>query len=121
MYKRQVGPMKEAFHPDFIFGSTVAGGNNKPSNNAYNQLETMIMQKTDYDVPEEDGMMVKFSFPTVSLLDFQKAKELMDIGYKRTMSMIDSIKQRVPRRVPLTEVNMRRVASVSYTHLPRTL
>lgn len=26
-----VGPMKEAFHPDFIFGSTVAGGNNKPS------------------------------------------------------------------------------------------
>lgn len=105
-----VGPMKEAFHPDFIFGSTVAGGNNKPSNNAYSQLETMIMQKTDYDVPEEDGMMVKFSFPTVSLLDFQKAKELMDIGYKRTMGMIDSIKQRVPRRVPLAEVNMRRVA-----------
>lgn len=105
-----VGPMKEAFHPDFIFGSTVAGGNNKPSNSAYNQLETMIMQKTDYDVPEEDGMMIKFSFPTVSLLDFQKAKELMDIGYKRTMGMIDSIKQRVPRRVPLTEVNMRRAA-----------
>lgn len=105
-----VGPMKEAFHPDFIFGSTVAGGNNKPSGNAYNQLETMIMQKMDYDVPEEDGMMVKFRFPSVSLLDFQKAKELMDIGYKRTMGMIDSIKQRVPRRVPLAEVNMRRVA-----------
>lgn len=105
-----VGPMKEAFHPDFIFGCTVAGGNNKPSNSAYNQLETMIMQKTDYDVPEEDGMMIKFSFPSVSLLDFQKAKELMDIGYKHTMSMIDSVKQRVPRRVPLTEVNLRRVA-----------
>lgn len=42
----------------------------------------MIMQKTDYEVPEEDGMMIKFSFPTVSLLDFQKGKELMDIGYK---------------------------------------
>lgn len=105
-----VGPMKEAFHPDFIFGSIVAGSNNKPSNNAYNQLETMIMQKTDYDVPEEEGMMVKFDFSTVSLLDFQKAKELMDIGYKRTLSMIDSIKERVPRRVPLTEVNIRRVA-----------
>ena len=33
-------------------------------------------------------MMIKFSFPTVSLLDFQKGKELMDIGYKRTLSMI---------------------------------
>lgn len=105
-----VGPMKEAFHPDFIFGCAVAGGNNKPSNSPYNQLETMIMQKTEYEVPDEEGMMIKFSFPSVSLLDFQKAKELMDIGYKRTMSMIDSIKQRVPRRVPLTEVNLRRVA-----------
>ena len=38
-----VGPMKEAFHPDFIFGSSVAGGNNKPSTNPYNQIESMIM------------------------------------------------------------------------------
>lgn len=105
-----VGPMKEAFHPDFIFGSTVAGGNDKPSNNAYNQLEAMIMQKTDYDVPEDEGMMIKFSFPTVSLLDFQKSRELMEIGYKRTMGMIDSLKQRVSRRVPLEDVNRRRVA-----------
>ena len=105
-----VGPMKDAFHPDFIFGSTVSGGNKKPSENPYNQIETMIMQKTDYEVPEEDGMMIKFSFPTVSLLDFQKGKELMDIGYKRTLSMIDSIKQRVPREVPLNEVTERRKA-----------
>lgn len=103
-----VNPMIEAFHPDFIFGSTVAAGDNKPSSNPYNQLETMIMQKTEYDVPEEEGMMIKFSFPNVSLLDFQKARELMDIGYKRTMSMIDSLKARVPRRVALDEVNERR-------------
>ncbi len=105
-----VGPMKEAFHPEFIFGSTVAGSNNKPCSNPYNQLETMIMQKTEYDVPEEEGMMIKFSFPTVSLLDFQKSRELMDIGYKRTMAMMDSIKARVSRRVDLDEVNKRREA-----------
>ena len=105
-----VGPMKEAFHPEFIFGSTVVGSTNKPSSNPYNQLETMIMQKTEYDVPEEEGMMIKFSFPTVSLLDFQKSRELMDIGYKRTMAMMDSIKARVSRRVDLDEVNKRREA-----------
>lgn len=105
-----VGPMKEAFHPDFIFGSTVAGGNNKPSHNVYSQLETMIMQKTEYDVPEEEGMMIKFSFPTVSLLDFQKASELMEIGYRRTLSMIDSIKGRIPNRVSQEELNNRRAA-----------
>lgn len=105
-----VEPMKKAFHPDFIFGSTVAGKDNKPSTNLYNQIETMIMQKTKYDVSEEDGMIIKFKFPDVSLLDFHKARELMEIGYKRTMSMMDSIQARVPRRVPLSEVNARRKA-----------
>lgn len=105
-----VGPMKEAFHPDFIFGSTVASGKSKPSSNPYSQLETMIMQKTDYDVPEEEGMMIKFNFPNVSLLDFQKSRELMNIGYRRTMGMMDSIKARIPRRVQLDELNKRRVA-----------
>ncbi|MDH6356493.1 patatin-like phospholipase family protein [Parabacteroides sp. PF5-9] len=104
-----VGPMKDAFSPDFIFGSSVSGGNAaKPSENLYSQLETMIMQKTEYEVAEEDGMMIQFRFPTVSLLDFQKAEELMEIGYNRTMAMMDSIKGRVTRRVSLEEVNQRR-------------
>ena len=103
-----VEPMQKDFHPDFIFGSTVASGENKPSSNLYNQIETMIMQRTKYEVPEEDGMIIKFKFPDVSLLDFHKARELMDIGYKRTMAMMDSIKARVPRRVELSEVNERR-------------
>lgn len=103
-----VGPMQEAFEPDFIFGSVVSGGNTKPSKNPYSQIEAMIMQKTDYDVSEEDGMTIKFSFPTVSLLDFQQGAELMEIGYKRTLSLIDSIKQKVKREVPLSEVSERR-------------
>ncbi len=105
-----VGPMKDAFHPDFIIGSTVAGGNNKPSHNLYNQLESMIMQKTEYDIQEEDGMMIKFNFPNVSLLDFQKSRELMEIGYERTIALIDSIRQRVPRIVPPEELAARRQA-----------
>jgi len=103
-----VQPMREAFQPDFIFGSAVAGSNVKPSNNLYNQIETMIMQKTEYDIPEEEGMMVKFNLSTVSLLDFPKARELMDIGYKKTLTKIDSIKQRVSREVSLESVNERR-------------
>lgn len=62
--------MKEAFHPDFIFGSTVAGGNNKPSSNPYNQLETMIMRKRNTTYPKTEGMDDKIYFPTVSLLEF---------------------------------------------------
>ncbi|MDR0845367.1 MAG: patatin-like phospholipase family protein [Tannerella sp.] len=103
-----VDVMKEDFHPDFIFGSAVTGGDNKPSDNPMNQIERMVMQHTDYNVEEEDGMIVRFSLPDVSLLDFQRAAELMELGYQRTIQMIDSIKARVPREVPLSEVNARR-------------
>jgi len=105
-----VNPMKEAFQPDFIFGCAVAGSAMQPSDNMYSLFETMIMQKTEYDIPEEEGMMLKFSFPNVSLLDFPKAREVMEIGYQRTLTLIDSLKQRVTREVPLAEINNRRQA-----------
>ena len=103
-----VGPMKEAFNPDFIFGSAVAGANQKPSENLYNQLETMVMQKTEYEVDEEDGMMIHFTFQNISLLDFQKGTELMKIGYDQTIELMDSIKTRIARRVPPEELAERR-------------
>lgn len=103
-----VKTMKEGFHPDFIFGVALSTGKSKPSNNPYNQIETMIMQETNYEVDEEDGMIIRFNMPDVSLLDFQKANEIMEMGYKRTMSLIDSIKGRVHRRMPLDSLNLRR-------------
>lgn len=103
-----VKTMKEDFHPDFIFGVALSTDKSKPSNNPYNQIETMIMQETNYEVDEEDGMIIRFNMPDVSLLDFQKANEIMEMGYKRTMSLIDSIKGRVHRRMPLDSLNLRR-------------
>lgn len=103
-----VKTMKEDFHPDFTFGVALSTGKSKPSNNPYNQIETMIMQETNYEVDEEDGMIIRFNMPDVSLLDFQKANEIMEMGYKRTMSLIDSIKGRVHRRMPLDSLNLRR-------------
>ena len=73
-----------------------------------NQVEPMIMQKTEYEIPEEDGMLLQMRFPDVQLLDFYKAKEVMQVGYDRTMAMMDSIKARVGREVPLEEVMARR-------------
>ena len=104
-----VDVIKAEFNPDFIFGSSVAGTPN-PSGDLMKQLEPMVMRGTEYDIAEEDGMMLQFQFPDVNLLDFPRAKELMDEGYRRTLSMIDSIRQRVTRRVPLAEVNARRRA-----------
>lgn len=105
-----VGPMKRAWHPDFIIGSSVAGNRSKkPSEQtAYDQLENMIMQQTEYRVDPEDGVMMRFRLDDVSLLDFNRAKELYDMGYNTTIAMIDSIKSRTTARVSPAEVDARR-------------
>ena len=102
--------MKEDFQPDFIVGSAVVGKENRPSENPMSQIEKMVMQHTDYSVEEEDGLMIQFDFPDVSLLDFFRARELMEIGYNQTLLFIDSIKKRATRETTLEELNMRRKA-----------
>ncbi|MDR2473229.1 MAG: patatin-like phospholipase family protein [Tannerella sp.] len=102
--------MKDDFNPDFIFGSAVRGGGIKPSANPIYQAEPMIMQKIEYEIPEDEGMLLQMRLPDVFLLDFYKAKEVMQIGYDRTMEMMPAIKERVKREVPLIEVNRRRKA-----------
>ena len=102
--------MKDDFSPDFIVGSAVRGGGLRPSENPILQIEAMVMQKTEYEVPEEDGMLIEMRLPDVLVLEFNKAKEVMQTGYERTMAVIDSIKARVGREVPLAEVTERRKA-----------
>lgn len=103
-----VKPMQDSFNPDFILGSNLSSGPNKPSNNLYSQLEAMIMQDGQKGISEEEGVMVRFNFQDVSLLDFDRAEELMEIGYKRTMQLMDSIKKRVPRELSKEELARRR-------------
>lgn len=103
-----VNPMQEDFNPDFIFGSVVSTGNTKPSTDPYQQVEAMIMQKTDYVVDPDKGMTLQFDFKDVSLLEFKKGTEFMNIGYKQTLLLIDSIKGRVKRENPLSEITKKR-------------
>jgi len=105
-----VNPMKEAFHPDFIIGSSVAGNKmKKPSEmDLYKLVENVIMQKTVYNVEPDKGIMMNFTLNDVGLLDFNKSKALYDMGYKAALELMDSIKGRITRRVTLDELTERR-------------
>jgi NTE family protein len=107
-----VHSMQAAWHPDFIIGSVVAGSiSKKPAQQSlYDQLENMIMQKTDYSIDPADGIMMRFNLENIGLMSFDKAQTLFDLGYNTTMEMLDSIEGRVDRRVSLEEVNNRRKA-----------
>ncbi|MDR0427635.1 MAG: patatin-like phospholipase family protein [Dysgonamonadaceae bacterium] len=107
-----VHPMKKAWNPDFIIGSSVAGFNSKApaEQSLYDQVENMVMQKTEYYIDPKDGVLMRFKLKDVSLLDFNKAKDLFNLGYNRATEMIDSIKGRTQRRVSPEEIEARRAA-----------
>lgn len=101
--------MREDFRPDVIIGSVVAANPGKPKeNDLMSQLENMIMQKTDYTIPDSLGIVMTFKYDDVNLLDFDRLQELHDIGYNRTVAMMDSIKDRIHRSVDADSVRMRR-------------
>ena len=104
--------------PEVIIGSVVAANPGKPKeNDLMSQLENMIMQKTDYTLPDSLGIIMTFKYDDVSLLDFDRLQELHDIGYNRTISLMDSIKGRIHRRVSAENVRLRRL--VYRSNLPQ--
>lgn len=109
--------MREDFHPDIIIGSVVSTNPSKPTeNDLMSQIENMVMQKTDYSIPDSCGILMTFKYDDVSLLDFDRLQELHDIGYNRTISLMDSIKGRIQRRIPADDVRRRRLTYRN--HLP---
>lgn len=106
-----VDVMEEDFHPDFIIGCAVSDNPSLDSKNPSSPvalLEKLIMDETNYKIPEEKGILIDFHFTDVGLLDFNRMKELEKLGYDSTKAMIQRIKERVTRRVELSEVEKRR-------------
>lgn len=102
--------MREDFAPDFIIGSKVAGNPTNPkSGDLMSQIDAMVMQNTDYNVDEEEGVLISFKLDTIiGLLDFHKADIIYSIGYEKGLAMADSIKGRITRRVPESAKAMQR-------------
>ena len=108
--------MIDEFHPDIFIGNIVSGPDPMPSDDdLYGQLRSMIIQENykDYNVPEELGISMEMNLEDVRLLDFQRAREIANRGYYFAMSMMDSIKSRLPSRRSHDVVNERRASFIS--------
>ena len=103
-----VSVMKEEFAPDVIIGVDVTLHEKEDVTNIISQLESMIIQQDDYELPEKDGLKIHVDLKGIGLLDFPKADEIFRKGYEKTESMMDSIKARIKTRVSNRSVDMRR-------------
>ena len=105
-----VNIMVKDFHPDIIIGSVVSSNPGKPKEgDLFGQLESMIMQKTDYTLPDSLGILMTFKYDNVNLMDFDRFDELHDIGYNRAIQLMDSIKNRISRRMDYRLLEKKRI------------
>lgn len=104
--------MKRDFNPDYIIGSVVSSNKAQPGDDdIVAQVESMIMQTSNYELPDTNGVLMNFDLEgEVGLLDFDKAQYLYELGYATALQLIDSIKSNVPRSLPLDSLNRRRDA-----------
>lgn len=104
-----VDVMHEDFNPEFIIGVSVSGPDGKPEpGNIYSQLEDMIIQNNDYDLPEEWGIKIQVPVLNFGVLDWGEAETIYHIGYETGLSMVDSIKERCPYRRSEEDLNQLR-------------
>ena len=101
--------MKEIFKPDFIIGSKcVVGTMNPEDEDAFGQIELMLSVDTNYDIPEEEGVLIDDEYD-YGLMEFEKAEEIAQKGYNAALRQMDLIKSRVSKRVSGQEINKKRI------------
>ncbi len=65
--------LQEDFHPDVLIGSKCTAGNSKPDeDDVVEQILSLTMMNTDYDLPSERDVLIEHAFEDVSTLDFSK-------------------------------------------------
>lgn len=86
----------QEFQPDFVIGSVVSDNPKCPvSYDIIGQLESMVVQYTDYDIPDSMGIRIRMRLSDVGLLDFHKADEIFAVGYQAGLVYADSIRSRI--------------------------
>ena len=96
-----VDVMRRDFSPSIIIGVDVhTPATGIQENDIMNQLETLIIQNNDYELPADEGIKIHVNASRYSLLDFDKAPAIYALGYDKAVSMMDSIKGRITTRTP---------------------
>jgi NTE family protein len=111
-----VDVMISDFNPGVILGSVVSANFPPPQeDDIRSHIENMLVYHTDYDIPEEKGLVIRPEIPPTNVTDFSKSKAFVDSGYVATVRMIDDIKSRVSRTVSKEDIRKKRESFFAQT------
>jgi len=92
--------MKETYKPDLIIGHKVANDlEDADSDDVMQQISNLVMRPTNFEIAQEDGILIETKFENVGLLDFNKIESVLEAGMITAQKSLDSIKKRTTRRV----------------------
>lgn len=99
----------QEFHPELLIGAICTAGNTSLNEESglIEQGLSLIMNKTDYTLPEGRGVIVHRAVP-VGMLDFDRALEIVQMGYEDTKKQIPEIMERLTATRSKGEVEARR-------------
>ncbi len=114
-----VDVMREDFAPSIMLGIDVSTEEIGPQTTLMDQIENLVIQNNDYELPASEGIKIRLDLNEFSLLDFPAAKRIYKVGYDRTMEMMDSIKSRIKSRMPADTRRVQRRVFKSRTPFTR--
>ena len=97
------------FAPEVFVGSICTAGNTRPDaeSSVLKQAIMLVMNDTDYSMPEGRSVTVERAVP-VGMLDFERATEIIAMGYADAKERMPQILETVTARRPKAEVDQRR-------------
>lgn len=104
----------EEFDPDIVIGSNVSSKtfSTYPYDNddelVNHSLLYMLLDKSDPEAMPEGGVYIQPDLTAYTAFDFDKVKNLIDSGYRKTLSLMPEIKARVTSRTSCETLTARR-------------
>jgi NTE family protein len=99
------------FNPDIIIGSKAASNYRPPDeNDVMSQIQTMLMEKTEFNLFCDNGVLIEPHLKRVNVTDFSHTTEFIDSGYVAALRAIPAIRSFVTDTVSLAQIRARRQA-----------
>jgi len=99
------------FNPDIIIGSKAASNYRPPDeNDVLSQIQTMLMEKTEFNLYCDNGVLIEPHLKIVNLTDFSHTEEFIDSGYVAALRAIPAIRSFVTDTVSVKDIQARRKA-----------
>lgn len=90
--------MERIYGPDVIIGAKCVGEDAPlDDEDIVAQITHMVVQETDFNIPEGKGLVIDGKYP-YGVMEFEKADEIVALGYANARRYLDSLVQMVQER-----------------------